>query len=72
MLIAFSVALSGVRLVNATLGQTFLILLQILGIMSILILAERVAAKVRTEFHERQEKTRRLMVSKTSHEEEID
>lgn len=49
VLIAFSVALSGVRLVNATLGQSFLILLQILVIMSLLILAERVAARKKTK-----------------------
>jgi len=49
ILIAFSVALSGVRLVSSTLGQSFLILLQIAGIMSLLIIAERVAKKARDE-----------------------
>jgi UDP-GlcNAc:undecaprenyl-phosphate GlcNAc-1-phosphate transferase len=43
VLIAVSVALSGVRLVEANMGQSLLILLQIVGIMAILVLAERVA-----------------------------
>lgn len=65
ILIGFAVALSGVRLVDATLGQSFLILFQILVIMSILILAERVAAKVRTEFHGRRKTDDPLLLTKS-------
>ena len=68
ILIAFAVALSGVRLVDATLGQSFLILFQILVIMSILILAERVALKVRDESHQRRRKEDLLVHSKSSTE----
>lgn len=49
LLIAFSVALSGVRLANSTLRQSLLILLQIVGLMAILITAERVGARMRNE-----------------------
>jgi len=68
VLIAFAVALSGVRLVSASLGQSFLILFQILVIMSILILAERVALRVRTEFHERKKEPDPLVLTKSSPE----
>jgi UDP-GlcNAc:undecaprenyl-phosphate GlcNAc-1-phosphate transferase len=47
ILIAFSVALSGVRLVEATLIQSIPILLQIVGMLSLIVIAERVVAKVR-------------------------
>jgi UDP-GlcNAc:undecaprenyl-phosphate/decaprenyl-phosphate GlcNAc-1-phosphate transferase len=70
ILIAFSVALSGVRLVHATLGQSLLILLQIMVIMSILILAERVAAKVRNEMLERKKPQEPMVLSRTSPEED--
>jgi UDP-GlcNAc:undecaprenyl-phosphate GlcNAc-1-phosphate transferase len=46
-LLAFSIALSAVRLVTASLSQSALILAQILGILAILILAERVAGRTR-------------------------
>jgi UDP-GlcNAc:undecaprenyl-phosphate GlcNAc-1-phosphate transferase len=49
VLIAFSVGLSAVRLVDATLFNSCLIVLQIMGMLSLIIIAERVAAKVRTE-----------------------
>jgi len=68
ILIGFAVALSGVRLVDATLGQSILILFQILVIMSILILAERVAGKVRTEFHGRRKTDDPLVLTKSSPE----
>lgn len=70
VLIAFSVALSGVRLVHATLGQSFLILLQIVVIMSILVLAERVAAKVRSEILERRKTEDPLVLSRSSDEDD--
>jgi UDP-GlcNAc:undecaprenyl-phosphate GlcNAc-1-phosphate transferase len=63
ILIAFSVGLSAVRLVQATLFQGFLIVLQILGILSLIVISERVAARVRTEFHERRVKTEALALS---------
>lgn len=66
VLIAFSVALSGVRLVQATLGQSLLIVLQIAGIFSILVLAERVAAKARKEILERKTNGDPLVLSQTS------
>jgi UDP-GlcNAc:undecaprenyl-phosphate GlcNAc-1-phosphate transferase len=53
ILIAFSVALSAVRLVQATLLQCIAILAQILSILSILVIAERVAFKVRAELLKR-------------------
>src|SRR6185369_7263646 len=56
ILIGFAVALSGVRLVDATLGQR------------ILILAERVAGKVRTEFHGRRKTDDPLVLTKSSPE----
>lgn len=59
LLIAFSVGLSGVRLVQATMGQSLLIILQIAGIMALLILAERVASRVRGEVLERRSRPRR-------------
>jgi UDP-GlcNAc:undecaprenyl-phosphate GlcNAc-1-phosphate transferase len=46
IMIAFCVALSGVRLVDATIGQSLLILLQIVGIMSLLVIAETVGHRV--------------------------
>ncbi|MBI3857677.1 MAG: undecaprenyl/decaprenyl-phosphate alpha-N-acetylglucosaminyl 1-phosphate transferase [Planctomycetes bacterium] len=49
LLIAFSVALSGVRLVNSSLTQSILILIQIVGIMAILIIAERVGSRIRKD-----------------------
>jgi len=55
LLIAFSVALSAVRLVHSTLLEGGLILLQILGILSLIIIAERVAIKARTEILKRKE-----------------
>lgn len=70
VLIALAVALSGVRLVTATLGGSFLILFQILVIMSILILAERVAARVRTEFHERKKEETPLVLTKATQDQE--
>jgi len=66
ILIAFSVALSGVRLVSATLGQSVLILLQIAGIMSILVIAERVAVKARSEILERKRKPDPEVVTENS------
>lgn len=47
ILIAISVGLSGVRLTHATIAQSLLILAQIAGIMSLLVIAERVAAAER-------------------------
>jgi UDP-GlcNAc:undecaprenyl-phosphate GlcNAc-1-phosphate transferase len=60
VLVAFSVALSAVRLVQATLSQSILIVLQIMSIMSLIVLAERVAAKVRGTMLERRKKARPL------------
>jgi UDP-GlcNAc:undecaprenyl-phosphate GlcNAc-1-phosphate transferase len=50
VLIAFSVALSAVRLVNANFIQSTVILVQIVGTFSLVIIAERVALKIRSEF----------------------
>jgi UDP-GlcNAc:undecaprenyl-phosphate GlcNAc-1-phosphate transferase len=47
-IIAFAVALSAVRLVQVTLLQSTLIMLQITGILSLIVLAERVALNVGT------------------------
>ena len=58
ILLAFSIALSAVRLVQATLMQSIAIVIQICSIMSIIVLAERVAAKVRGTMLERRKKTR--------------
>jgi UDP-GlcNAc:undecaprenyl-phosphate GlcNAc-1-phosphate transferase len=60
VLIAFSVALSAVRLVQANFLESIVILIQIISIMSIIILAERVAAKVRMTLLERRKKPRPL------------
>jgi len=49
ILISFAVALSAVRLVQATMFQSLVILLQIVGMLSLVIIAERVALKVRSE-----------------------
>lgn len=62
VLVAFSVALSAVRLVDATLERSLLILLQILSMMSLIILAERVAAQVRGTLLERRKKSRPLPI----------
>lgn len=50
VLISFAVALSGVRLVNATLFQSLVTLVQIVSLLSIVILAERVAARIRSNW----------------------
>ena len=50
IMIAFSVALSAVRLVNATLFQSLITLVQIVSILSILIVAEQVAARVKSNW----------------------
>jgi UDP-GlcNAc:undecaprenyl-phosphate GlcNAc-1-phosphate transferase len=55
VLLAFSVALSAVRLVQASLFQSIIIFVQILSMMSIIILAERVAVKVRNQVLERRQ-----------------
>jgi UDP-GlcNAc:undecaprenyl-phosphate GlcNAc-1-phosphate transferase len=60
VLVAFSVALSAVRLVQATLFQSIVIVIQIFSMMSIIVLAERVAAKVRITLLERRKKERPL------------
>jgi UDP-GlcNAc:undecaprenyl-phosphate GlcNAc-1-phosphate transferase len=53
ILIAFAVALSAVRLVHANLFQGCLILLQIVVTLSLIVIAERVALRIRTDFHRR-------------------
>jgi UDP-GlcNAc:undecaprenyl-phosphate GlcNAc-1-phosphate transferase len=58
VLLSFSVALSAVRLVQATMFQSLVILVQILSMLSLIILAERVAAKVRGMLLERRKKAR--------------
>ena len=58
VLVAFAIALSAVRLTQASFLQSMLIVLQILSIMSIIVLAERVAAKVRLQVLERRKKPR--------------
>jgi UDP-GlcNAc:undecaprenyl-phosphate GlcNAc-1-phosphate transferase len=52
-LIAFSVAISGVLLVKASLRDSAIILLQIAGILSIIGIAERVASRARREVLDR-------------------
>lgn len=64
ILVAFSIALSAVRLVQATLAQSVIIVLQIFSLMSIIVLAERVAAKVRGTLLERRKKTRPIEIIK--------
>jgi UDP-GlcNAc:undecaprenyl-phosphate GlcNAc-1-phosphate transferase len=49
VLIAFSVGLSAVRLVHANIFNSCLILLQIMGMLSLIVIAERVATKVRND-----------------------
>jgi UDP-GlcNAc:undecaprenyl-phosphate GlcNAc-1-phosphate transferase len=69
MLVAFAVALSAVRLVNASLFQSFLILLQIVVILSLIVIAERVAAKIRTDFHRRKTDLKSLELAEADVEE---
>ncbi|MEM7232740.1 MAG: MraY family glycosyltransferase, partial [Planctomycetota bacterium] len=52
-IIALTLALSGVRLIGSTLESSILIMIQALAILSILILAERVAARARQEVFRR-------------------
>lgn len=59
ILLSFSIALSGVRLVDATVRQSLVIFTQILALVCILILAERVAGKVRKDMLERQKDLKR-------------
>jgi UDP-GlcNAc:undecaprenyl-phosphate GlcNAc-1-phosphate transferase len=68
ILIAFSVALSAVRLVQANLFQSFLILIQIVGILSLIVIAERVAAKIRTDFRRRKTDPKPLELTKVTTE----
>ena len=70
ILIAFAVALSAVRLVQASLLQSVVILIQILSILSLLVLAERVAAKVRTDFFQRRRRTDFIKAPDTAPEEQ--
>jgi UDP-GlcNAc:undecaprenyl-phosphate GlcNAc-1-phosphate transferase len=58
ILIAFAVALSAVRLVRAGMLESILILVQILSILSILVLSERVAANIRGALLERRRRVR--------------
>jgi UDP-GlcNAc:undecaprenyl-phosphate GlcNAc-1-phosphate transferase len=60
VLIAFSMALSAVRLVNANLFQSCVILLQILGMMALIVIAERVAGRARIAILERKRKSESL------------
>lgn len=53
-LIAFSISISAVLLVAATLKQSLLILLQIVGILSIIVISERVAWRARKAVLERE------------------
>jgi len=53
-LISFSIAMSSVLLVRASLRESLLIVVQIAGIFSILVIAERVAQKVRMDILDRQ------------------
>jgi UDP-GlcNAc:undecaprenyl-phosphate GlcNAc-1-phosphate transferase len=69
--VAFSIALSAVRLVDATFLRSLLILAQILSMMSLIILAERVAAKVRGTLLERRKKPRPLEMAETTSSEEM-
>jgi hypothetical protein len=50
IVIAVSAALSAVRLVNARLLQRALILVQVVSVLSLIVIAERVALKVHNEF----------------------
>jgi UDP-GlcNAc:undecaprenyl-phosphate GlcNAc-1-phosphate transferase len=63
VLLSFSIALSAVRLVQTDIFGALIILLQILGMMSLIIIAERVAAKVRNDLlaKARSTKTAELM-----------
>ncbi len=66
VIVAFSIALSAVRLVDATLLRSLLILVQILSMMSLIVLAERVAAKVRGTLLERRKRTRPLELTEAN------
>jgi len=70
VIVAFSIALSAVRLVDASLFRSLLILAQILSMMSLIVLAERVAAKVRESLLERRRITRHLVMAETTNSEE--
>jgi hypothetical protein len=52
-LIAMAVSLSAIRLIGATLAQSAIILAQIVAILSIIVLAERVANNVRSKLLDR-------------------
>jgi len=52
------VALSAVRLVHATFFQSIIVVLQIFGILSLVVIAERVAAKVRNDLFDRSRRTK--------------
>jgi UDP-GlcNAc:undecaprenyl-phosphate GlcNAc-1-phosphate transferase len=56
ILLAFSIALSGVRLVSATLAQSFVILVQILALVALLVLAELIAHGLRRKLLDRRER----------------
>jgi UDP-GlcNAc:undecaprenyl-phosphate/decaprenyl-phosphate GlcNAc-1-phosphate transferase len=58
-LVAFSVGLSAVGLIGASFERSLLILLQIVGILSLIIIAERVAENVRRKILERPSRNRR-------------
>jgi UDP-GlcNAc:undecaprenyl-phosphate GlcNAc-1-phosphate transferase len=58
-LVAFSVGLSAVGLIGASFERSLLILLQIVGILSLIIIAERVALNVRRKLLERPARNRR-------------
>jgi UDP-GlcNAc:undecaprenyl-phosphate GlcNAc-1-phosphate transferase len=58
ILLSFSISLSAVRLVDADLIRSLLILIQIMSMLSLIILAERVALRVRGTLLERRKKPR--------------
>jgi len=70
VIVAFSIALSAVRLVDANLWRSLLILVRIMSMMSLIMLAERIAAKVRGALLERRKKPRPLELSGVTTSEE--
>jgi UDP-GlcNAc:undecaprenyl-phosphate GlcNAc-1-phosphate transferase len=70
VIVAFSIALSAVRLVEATFWRSLLILVQIISMMSLIVLAERVAVKVRGTLLERRKRPRSLELTEAARSEE--